>query len=72
MSGKGSNRRPQQVPDKHMKDEWERLFPKKDKNCFHDNLAARLAAGFLPDVRPYKDDQNRLHVNINGIRVKIE
>lgn len=32
MSGKGDKRRPHQVPDKHVKNEWERLFPKKPKN----------------------------------------
>jgi hypothetical protein len=29
MSGKGDTRRPQQIPDKKMREEWERIFPKK-------------------------------------------
>jgi hypothetical protein len=29
MSGKGSTRRPQEVPDSQVKDSWEKIFGKK-------------------------------------------
>jgi hypothetical protein len=31
MSGKGSGRRPAQVPEKQQEDNWERIFGKKPK-----------------------------------------
>ena len=32
MSGKGSGRRPQQVPDETVQDRWEMIFGKKSRN----------------------------------------
>lgn len=36
MAGKGSGRRPQQVPDSHVQSEWDRIFGRKEEDCNHD------------------------------------
>jgi len=32
MNGKGSKRRPSQVPEEHVQSEWDRIFNKKQKD----------------------------------------
>jgi hypothetical protein len=46
MSGKGSGRRPAQVPEKQQEDNWERIFGKKSSNGIK-----------CPDVIKFVDDE---------------